>query len=317
MNPTKTTPKDFFLHLGATIALYVGVGALINLSFGIINYYFPDSLAGYFYGNSVAWPISMLIVLVPILYVTEWLIARDFKVNIEKKTLWIRRWRIYLTLFLTGALFAGDLMALINTYLNGEISTRFILKVVLILIVASSVFKYYFYSLNESRKWAKLAKKTVPGFGIILVLVAIVIGFITVGSPTKQRNLRFDNQRLSDLQNIQWQIVNYWQQKEKLPATLASTTDSISGIITPVDPETKNSYEYALKSNLSFELCATFALKYEDTSGKGSYGGVSYPVAVDMSYPSYGGVGDNWKHDVGRTCFIRTIDPEKYPKIKQ
>lgn len=315
MNPIKTTPKDFFLHLGATIALYIGVGALINLSFSIINYYFPDSLAGYFYGNSVAWPISMLIVLIPILYIAEWLIARDFKINIEKKNLWIRRWRIYLTLFLTAALFAGDLIALINTYLNGEISTRFILKVVLILIVAGALFKYYFFSLNDTKKWARIAKKVIPWFGIILVVIAIVIGFITVGSPTKQRNLRFDNQRVNDLSTIQWQIVSYWQQKGKLPASLASTTDSISGMITPTDPETKNAYEYTLKSDLSFELCADFALKYEDMSGKGSYGGVM-PYAVDMSYPSYAPEG-TWKHDAGRTCFTRTIDPEKYPKIKQ
>jgi hypothetical protein len=40
-------------------------------------------------------------------------------------------------------------------------------------------------------------------------------------------------------------------------------------------------------------------------SGKGSYEAIM-PYAVD-----------SWKHDAGRTCFTRTIDPEKYPKIKQ
>jgi uncharacterized membrane protein len=113
---TKTTPKDFFLHLGATVALYVAVGALINLWFTVINYYFPDALAGYFYGNAVAWPISMLIVLVPIFYVLEWLIARDAAKTPEKNDLWIRRWRMYLTLFLVVILIGGDLITLINTF---------------------------------------------------------------------------------------------------------------------------------------------------------------------------------------------------------
>jgi hypothetical protein len=66
MNQTKTTPKDFFLHLGATIALYTTIVAIINLLFSIINYYFPDALAGSYYYNSMAWPISVLIVVLPI-----------------------------------------------------------------------------------------------------------------------------------------------------------------------------------------------------------------------------------------------------------
>ena len=65
MNP-KTTPRDFFLHLGATIALYAAATALINLSFSIIDYLQPDALANYFSASSIAWPISMLVVLAPI-----------------------------------------------------------------------------------------------------------------------------------------------------------------------------------------------------------------------------------------------------------
>ena len=107
---TNTTPKDFFYHLTATIALYSVIIAVINLYFGIINYYFPDALAGYFYSNTVAWPISMLVVLVPILYVLEWLINKDIKAIPEKSEIWARRWRIFLTLFLAGAVMAGDLI---------------------------------------------------------------------------------------------------------------------------------------------------------------------------------------------------------------
>ena len=92
----KTTPKDFFVHLGALAALYAAATALINLSFSVINYYFPDALAGSFYGNSVAWPISVLVVLVPILYVLEWLIARDITKMPEKAGLWVRTWKIYI-----------------------------------------------------------------------------------------------------------------------------------------------------------------------------------------------------------------------------
>lgn len=307
MNPIKTTPKDFFLHLGATIALYISAVALINLLFSIINYCFPDALAGYFSAGSIAWPISMLIVLIPILYVLEWLIKKEIKIIPEKNDIWIQKWRIYLTLFLTGAVIAGDLIALINTYLNGEISIRFVYKFFVILIVLAVIFTYY---ILEKIGKASKTKTTLSYVGIILALIAIISGFLVVGSPSKQRNLRFDSQRVNDLQNIQYQIVNYWQQKGKLPATLASTSDPISGFIIPSDPENKTAYEYSIKDITKFEICATFSLPYEDMQGKGS----SYPI--DMSYPPYG-IDGTWKHDAGRYCFERVIDPEKYPKLKQ
>lgn len=321
MNPQniiKTTPQDFFLHMGALVTLYVSVAALLNLTFSIINYFAPDQLAGYFYAGSIAWPISMLVILVPILYICEWFIIKDIRTTPEKKDLWMRRWRIYLTLFLAGATIAVDLIALINVYLSGEIAARFVWKVLAVLLVSGTVFKYYFFSINEKSKWAPFIRKFNVWTGIVLVLAAIITGFIVVGSPTKQRNLRFDNQRVSDLQNIQWQVVNYWQQKEKLPATLADMNNAISGNVIPKDPENKSVYGYTIKSDKSFELCADFALKMEDGSGKGAYGygRGGYDTAVS-SYPAYPeGMNDNWKHEAGKTCFTRTIDPEIYPPNK-
>ncbi len=312
---TKTTPKDFFLHLGATVALYIVAGALINLSFSVINYFRPDALAGYFYGNSVAWPISVLVVLVPVLYLLEWLINRDTKNFPEKKDLWIRRWRIFLTLFLVVVLIAGDLITLINTYLNGEITSRLVYKVIAVLLIAGTIGKYYFFSLYSNFKWSNRVVRVYPWFGIMLVLLAIILGFVTVGSPTTQRNLRFDSQRVNDLNNIQWQIINYWQTKGKLPAIITDIQDPISGYTMPLDPETGRVYGYTSTSTSSFELCATFATDAKDLKGRGEFGGgysAPYPVK-DMSYPYPGGIDDNWNHDIGRTCFTRTIDPDRYP----
>ncbi len=298
MNQTiKTTPKDFFFHLGALIALYTSVYALISLTFSVINYLAPDQLAGFFSSYSIAWPISTLIILAPVLYILEWLISKDISVVLEKRDIWIRRWRIYLTLFLSGLMVVIDLIILINTYLGGEISSRFIFKVLAVLIIAGVVFKYYFFSLNETMKWASFEKKVVPWFGIVLVLAAIVTGFILVGSPAKQRAIRFDTQRENDLQNIQWQVLSYWQQKNKLPSALKDLNDSISGSIIPVDPESNTPYEYSVKptSTTSFQLCAIFALPYQDI----------------------GTIKTDWNHQAGRTCFDRTIDPEKYPPVKR
>ncbi|MES2216141.1 MAG: DUF5671 domain-containing protein [Patescibacteria group bacterium] len=310
----KTTPKDFFLHLAATVALYVSAGALINLSLSVVDYMVPDKLAGYFYAPSIAWPISMLVVLIPALYIIEWFIHQDYRRMPEKMTLWIRRWRIHLTLFLAGATIIGDLIALINTYLNGEISMRFFYKVVAVFIIAGVIFAYYLFDRRDATTHGKKMRYTLAGVGLLVVLAAIILGFTAVGSPSKQRAIRFDNQRVSDLQNIQWQVLNQWQTKGAVPVALSELADSLSGYMVPTDPDTKAAYEYTKKSNTSFELCSTFSLATQDLQGRGAYGGggVAYPT-MSYPYPGDGGLDSNWKHESGRTCFTRTIDPQKYP----
>lgn len=324
--PTKTTPKDFFLNLGAVVALYASAIALIDLCFSIADYYNPDALANYFSAGSIAWPVSMLVVLIPVLYVLEWLIGRDLIQMPEKREIWVRRWRIYLTLFLAGATIVGDLIALINTYLNGEITSRFIYKILTVLVIAGVIFAYYLLSRSIESIKAKNWRKILAWLGIAVVLVGIIGGFAIVGSPTKQRELRFDSQRVSDLSNIQWQIVNYWQKNGTLPAALSDLNDSISGFTVPTDPDTKAAYGYDVKPAASvngqpavptFKLCADFALESQDNSGRGAYNGYGGGMAVPMSYPSSTGQTDSWTHSAGHVCFDRSIDPSRYsPVIK-
>jgi len=316
---TKTTPRDFFLHLGALIALIVSVVSIINLYFSIINYYFPDQLAGYFYSSNIAWPISVLVILVPLLYVFEYLINKDIAKSSEKAELWIRRWRVYLTLFITGATIVGDLIVLLSVYLNGEISSRFLYKVLAVVVISGIIFAYYILSKNTFINQGKNTTKNIFAIlGIVITLLAVVLGFIVVGSPTKQRNLRFDNTRVSDLGNIQWQIINHWQQKGSLPTTLTDLNDSLSGYIVPTDPETKAVYGYKISttnSKLGFELCADFSLATPDNKGRGDYyGNTGYSIAPDAMYSvGYPDGDNNWKHSASKSCFTRAIDPDKYP----
>lgn len=314
--PSRTSPKDFFLHLFSTIILYTVVGSLIDLSFTIVNRLFPDTLSNYFSAGSLIWPISMLIVLTPLLYLFEHLITRDIVAMPEKRDIWIRRWRIFLTLFLNVATIAGDLIALINTYLNGEISTRFILKVLIVFIISAIVFAYYYLSLKDSSVRTKVWRQTLSWLGIAVILTGIVGGFVIVGSPSKQRAMRFDEQRISDLSSIQYQITYYYQRKGHLPGDLADLNDPLSSYRVPMDPETAKPYEYISENHdpLAFAVCATFDLAGDDNA---MYGRVMpYPaeLAGDVSSPS---VSNAWAHNAGYTCFSRTIDPILYPQINK
>ncbi len=144
-----------------------------------------------------------------------------------------------------------------------------------------------------------------------LVLGAVIAGFMVVGSPIKQRAVRFDEQRVNHLSQIQYQVIDYWNRTNKLPANLSDLGTGVNMMTVPKDPETNQSYEYNVKGDLQFELCATFNTESQDGPGtRDSY-----------AYPAYGPDGSQtWSHSIGRKCFERTINPEidrMYPPLKQ
>ncbi len=145
---------------------------------------------------------------------------------------------------------------------------------------------------------------------ILIVTVAIVAGFFIVGSPTEERARRFDNQRVSDLQNIQLQIINYWQSKGRLPEKLSDLTDSISGFVAPRDPETATDYVYTKTGDINFKLCANFNLSNSQSASNSK---IPEPVApqgitYQQAYPQ-----SAWNHSAGQICFDRSIDKDLYP----
>ncbi|MFA6430673.1 MAG: DUF5671 domain-containing protein [Candidatus Paceibacterota bacterium] len=299
----KTTAKDFFLYLGILIGLYVSSISFIVLLFQIINKYF--SLPGdMMYGleGTIRSSLAALIIFFPAFIYITFIVNKDLKAFPEKKDIWVRRWLIFLTLFVSGLAIAVDLVTLVYRFLGAEdLTTRFILKVLVVLAVAVTIFRYCLSDLK--RDPAIISKKTkISIYAIsVIVIIAAVGGMMTIGSPAKQRAVRMDKQRISDLMNIQSQIVyTQWQIKGEVPASLDALKDPISSFIIPTDPETKQNYEYRRLSANSFELCATF--KTESTTEQD----------MNIAY-KYGAENENWKHGMGRFCFQRPIDKDTYP----
>jgi len=149
---------------------------------------------------------------------------------------------------------------------------------------------------------------------LVAVSIAIVAGFFAVGSPFSERLRRFDERRVSDLQSIQFQVVDYWQTKGKLPERLEDLRDDFRGFIPLNDPETSEPYEYRTTGELSFELCASFKTSNKTVDGKSVEGS---PLQLSRPIPAEPfGFESNFLHDAQRTCFSRTIDPDRFPLVK-
>ena len=304
MDKPRTTPKDFFLWAGAMVTLYAGVVSFITLLFNYINYSFPDPLRFYGdpYSSGIPYAMASLIVLTPVLMVLMRIIRRNIASDPSRNDIWVRRWALFLTVFVAGATIVIDLIILLTTFLSGEeLTLAFLLKVLVVLLVAGAGFLHFLADLRGY--WtSNAAQARMVNWGVgVLVLISIIAGFVIVGTPQDARLYRLDQQKVNDLQSIQWQIVNFWQQKQQLPGELSDLSDPLSGFVVPMDVQSGDSYRYEATSNSSFRLCATFNMP--------SRGG-------DPSYAEpyrYAGEQQNWSHEAGEVCFDRTIDPERYP----
>ncbi|MBI2121032.1 MAG: hypothetical protein HYT94_05410 [Parcubacteria group bacterium] len=307
----KSSPKDVFMHLLMIATLYVSTFSFISLWFDYINFLFPDPLNYYYQGilDGILWSTAMLIVVFPVYLLVSLLIAKDAAMEPEKHEIRVRKWLVYLTLFLAAIAIIVDVVTLVYNFLSGELSAKFFLKILVVLVVAGAVFGYYLWDVKRSVGQSLLASTLPRMLAWIVsaaVLGSVITSFFLVGSPAHQRDVRMDNKRINDLQMLQSQTINYWQQKEKLPTSLADLEDSISGFVPPVDPETGAAYEYIMKDSLVFDLCATFKTESVGTDTTGRY---SKPLPIGFSGDPY---SENWSHSAGRACFTRTIDPELY-----
>lgn len=306
----RSTAKDVFSHLLAIVTLYVSVISFITLCFQYVDVKFPDALNFYYSGalDTIRQSMASLIVVWPVYVLISWMINRDMQADPQKREIGIRKWLLYLTLFVTAITIIVDLVTLVNYFLNGEITPRFLLKVGVVLATAAAVFWYYLWDLRRDTHEKSRLPKTTAWIASVVAVATIVLGFVFVGTPGQQRQVRFDEQRVNDLSSLQNEIVNAYATKRVLPVTLKDLTNSISGFTAPTDPVTGQAYEYSVSKPLTFQLCATFAAA---SLGADANARMTVPVSP------YGGspYGQNWTHGAGRTCFERTIDPANYPPL--
>jgi hypothetical protein len=293
------TARNFALQLGSLIALYVSLSAIIAVLFGVINIAYPDALENYWQYDSaqqgIRFGIAMLIVFFP----TYILVTRFVNQIRRRETgtyLTLTKWLVYLSLLVGGGILLGDFVTVILTYLNGEITLRFILKALTLSVVIGAAFFYYI--LDAKGYWnthEKHSKMFALGASLV-VLAVLVLGFLNSDTPQEARQMRFDQQQIDNLSDMQWRIEDHYQINKSLPEKIDAL---YIGTDAPMAPEGREAYKYTVIDADTYELCATFAFP---SSKSGS--DLSRPaVFEDPIKNPY----NNWDHGAGETCFERTV----------
>jgi hypothetical protein len=148
--------REAFLYLLMFLTLYWSSFSFGQLLYQFINRAFPD-LVQYPYGydmaaSTIRMDTASLIIAFPVFLWISWILAKGITKDPDKRASKIRKWLTYLTLFIAAGIIIGDLIALVYNMLAGELTLRFILKVLTVGGIAGAIFGYYLFELRKDEK---------------------------------------------------------------------------------------------------------------------------------------------------------------------
>lgn len=144
--------REAFLYLLLFTTLFLSAFNLGSILFELIEMALPDPAGPGFSASSLRWSVSFVVVSFPIyLYLTV-RTARELRRDPAKRASKVRKWLTYLTLFVAAGFLIGDLVALIFHLLEGELTARFLLKVLVVAVLAGAAFGYYLRDLGKDEE---------------------------------------------------------------------------------------------------------------------------------------------------------------------
>lgn len=297
MKHTKTPARDVFLHLLLIVTLIITVVSFLSIVFSLVGLQWPEPWQ--LYDNKdgiedgIRAGIAALIIGTPLYLWISWLIEKDLRANKDKIKLSIRRWLLYLALFIASITLIIDGIIIVHSFLGGDLTIAFAIKAVATLVIAAAVFGYYKWDLKREKADGTQVPRMAAIATTLLAIGIIVAALFMIDSPAVQRAQDNDKAVIEDLQEVQWAIIDYYEHEEALPADQAALKEEINTEIT-------HSFTYEVTSETTFNLCATFETE-QLTAPRGDY----YELDI---YGLKG--GGSWVHGAGMHCFEREISIE-------
>jgi hypothetical protein len=146
--------REAFIYLLLFFCLYLSAISVGTLLFHFVNRIIPDVLKPYELTDlsGVRFSTAAVIIAFPIYLWLSLILARAIAKRPEEKNSKIRKWLTYITLFLAAGVIIGDLIALLFNLFQGDLTTRFVLKVLVVLAIAGAIFGYYLWDLRKEEK---------------------------------------------------------------------------------------------------------------------------------------------------------------------
>src|SRR5690606_30661108 len=244
--------REAFLYLVMFASLYVWAIQLGSLLFDLVNHWLPDPADApwrvQWQGRSMRWAVASILIAFPLFLYVSRLLSREMAESPVKRLSVVRRWLTYMTLFLAAGVLVGDLITLVYNVLSGELTLRFLLKVLIVAALAGGVFWFY---LRERHGRALLV------LAAVAVALALAAAFVVMRSPSAERAVTMDQRRVQELQRIGYAVQAWYQVHDALPPDLATVAKQPGSTVPVADPGTGVTYEYHPGKGRDYRLCAT------------------------------------------------------------
>lgn len=272
-------PKFAFYYLLSLVALIFTAISSAIIIFQIVDKSVNDILVDYAYNNDggLRFGISALFVAAPIFFLMLRLINNGLRKNELEKDSSLRRWLTYFILFVSAVIILGSLIGILNSFLSGEMTLKFILKALTVFVISALVFSYYFYDIkreNVEKKDNNL--KIFFWSSLSLVVIIFVSSLFFVESPQIARQKKLDQIVLNRISTIESMVNSYYDLNHRLPENLQEISSEEGKIYfdqrSLIDPETGEKIEYNKIGDREFEICASFRTSSDDENGRSYYG---------------------------------------------
>lgn len=257
------SPKFAFYYLLSLVALIFMAIATGQIIFQIINQGLPDIFGQYgtdFSSDVLKFAISAILIASPVFYIVSNLINKHlFRGEIEKDS-GIRRWLTYFILLVSAVIIIVFLIVTINNFLDGEWTSKFLLKMLTVIGISAIVFSFYLYDIRRAEVLGNKDRVVKIYFWATLALVvsAFVSALFIVETPTEARNRRIDERIITNFYNIESSINSYYNTNQKLPVSLNDLKKESVVSDSLIDPGTREMFEYLPGNGMDYQLCANF-----------------------------------------------------------
>lgn len=296
MEKNFTNAKVAFLYCLSMIVLGFLASGVGTALFGLIDKLLPEISAGYYAGlngGAFKYAISSIIIAGPLYYWLVYLLRKGLINNEYSNDSGPRRWLTYLLLLVSSVTIIGSLVRLLYSFLDGDLSLRFGLKALIVVIIAGLIFGYYFYDLKKEIKAKDVFVRIIFVISLLLVVASFVLSVVYGESPKVARSRKVDQQTISLLDRVESSVNMYYQRNKKLPVDMNELTENSDGMIMKSDFDGKTSdvkIDYMVENNEAYKLCANFEIGSDEQN-------------IDNDY-----LGRRWQHNQGYKCFLKRVD---------
>ncbi len=279
----KNPAFHLFLYLTLFISLSFLLFGMIQAGSEIVNRQMdlgPQqdiSREDFFDQTELSWALAFLAIAIPIFYFLDWLIQWKIVKKEIALSSWVRKVLLYLALVVLVIILIGASISLVFGYFDARLVGRSLGRQLVFWLVILFFSGYQFWEARRTRektRWFYLWW----GGSLVMALAIFFWGSRVSDSPQVVREKRADQKLVSQIQQEQREIDNFYQKHGRLPF--------ISDQEVKITPKV----EYKRLGNENYELCASFNLPTDE-----DYFQNRYYYSSEES--------EKWKHSAGRHCF--------------